>query len=103
MATLALRMRVSMSALGSVMVMAGSPTRLGQAGELARVGQLPQAEAAQLGLRGQRRRATTPLAAGVGPDLELGSPVGLLDECLLGHLAGFLASEGAAEIGRDTS
>ena len=48
-ATLALRMRVSMSAMGSVIVIVGlpSPARLGDAGHLAGVDQLAQADAAE--------------------------------------------------------
>ena len=57
-ATLALRMRVSMSAMGSVIVMvvAPSPARLGHAGELAGVHQLAQADAAEPELAVHRAR-----------------------------------------------
>src|SRR6478735_75193 len=86
-ATLALRTRVSMSAMGSVMVMgqSSSPARLGHAGDLPSVRHVSQADAAQLELPVHRVRATALLAPRVAPDLELGLLVGLVDECFLGH------------------
>src|SRR2546423_8939139 len=92
MATFPLRIRVSMSAMGSVMVMV-VPTRrrswlprgLGHAGDLARMGHLPQADPAQAEPAVDGFGAATPVAAGVGPHLELGLSLLLLDERLLGH------------------
>src|SRR4051812_27010044 len=87
MATLALRMRVSMSATGSVMVMRGlpSPARLRDAGDLAGVDHLPQADAAQAEAAVDGPRAPTTPATGVRPPLELGLPLRLLNQCLLCH------------------
>src|SRR5437762_8456828 len=90
MATLALRIRVSMSAMGSVMVMcrsAPSPTGLRHAGNLAGVNQLAQADAAQPELPEHRVGPATAPAPGVRPDLELGLPLLLLDQGLLRHYA----------------
>src|SRR3954453_1486583 len=87
-ATLALRMRVSMSATGSVIVMRfalPSPARLRHAGHLAGVDHLPQADAAQAELAVHRARPVAPAAPGVGADLVLGLALRLLDECLLRH------------------
>src|SRR5690606_35995010 len=94
-AMLALRMRVSMSAMGSVMVMCRlpSPARLGHAGQLAGVGQLAQADPAQPELAVHRVRAAAPPAAGVGPHLELGLALLLVDERLLRHGSLTLALE----------
>src|SRR5882672_1526706 len=78
----ALRMRASMSAMGSVIDMAGLPARLGDAGHLAAVGELPEAEAAQREFAEVGPRAAAPLAAGIAPDLELRRPACLDDECL---------------------
>src|SRR5205085_8227007 len=86
MATLALRMRVSMSAMGSVIVIGArlpSPARLGDARDLARVDHLPKADAAEPELAEHGPRPTTPAAPGVGPHLELGLALLLLDQCLL--------------------
>src|SRR5262245_55955034 len=86
-AMFALRMRVSMSAMGSVMVMMRlpSPARLGHARQLAGVRQLAQADTAQpeLAEHGVRPAATT--ATGVRPHLELGLALLLVDERLLRH------------------
>src|SRR4051812_33118088 len=89
MATLPLRMRVSMSAMGSVIVMrcAPSPAGLGHAGNFAGVGQVAEADAAKPELAEHRTRATAPAAAGVRLHLVLGLALLLLDECLLGHAA----------------
>src|SRR5688500_17417125 len=84
MATLALRMRVSMSAMGSVIVIA-SPARLGHAGNLAGVDQLSQADAAEPELAVHRLRATATAAPCVGAHLELGLALLLVDQCLLCH------------------
>src|SRR6478736_6452441 len=87
-ATLALRMRVSMSAIGSVIVIVRrpSPARLGDAGDLAGVHELAQADPAQAELAVDRARPTAPAASAVGPDLVLGLALLLLDQRLLGHL-----------------
>src|SRR5579862_6718541 len=87
MAVLAFRMRVSMSAMGSVMVMASppSPARLRHAGDLPGVDQLPQADTAQPELAVDGLGPATSAAPGVAPDLELGRALLLLDQCLLGH------------------
>src|SRR5579883_586768 len=87
-AVLALRMRVSMSAMGSVMVIGRalpSPARLGHARDLARVHHHPEADAAEPELAVDGLRPSAPTAPGVCPDLELGRALLLLDECLLGH------------------
>src|SRR5579875_3748444 len=89
MATLALRTRVSMSAIGSVMVIGArllSPARLRDAGDLAGVHQLAQADPAQAELPEHRVRSPAPAAPGVGPHLELRRALLFLDQCLLRHL-----------------
>src|SRR5207302_414431 len=88
MATLPLRMRVSMSAIGSVIVIASclpSPARLGDAGNLTVVHHLPEADAAQPELAEHGARAPTAATPRVGPHPELGLPLLLLDQRLLGH------------------
>src|SRR6266480_6992874 len=88
MATLALRIRVSMSAIGSTMVIVAvllSPARLGHARDLAVVHHLPKTDPAQPELAEHGLGPAAPAAPGVGPDLELGLALLLLDECLLGH------------------
>src|SRR6476659_115649 len=111
-AWLALRRRVSMSAIGSVIVMAfsalsplrfhtrvsggpvaivvcggGLPGALGHAGELAAVGHLPQADPAQAELAVDGLRPATALAAGVAADSELGLASGLDLQCGLRHVS----------------
>src|SRR5688500_9348337 len=86
MATFPLRIRVSMSAMGSVMVMvAYLPGRFRYAGDLARMGHLPQADPAEAEPAVDGLGTTAAPAAGVGPDLELGLALLLLDERFLGH------------------
>src|SRR5215213_5713934 len=87
-ATLALRMRVSMSAIGSVIVIVRlpSPARLGDAGNLAGVHELAQAEPAQAELPVHRARPAAAAASRVGAHLVLGLALLLLDQGLLGHL-----------------
>src|SRR3954452_12461415 len=115
-AALALRTRVSMSAIGSVIVMVCGaslaavpralglgdlarglsanggarvgvlPGRLAHAGELPGVGHLPQADPAQAELAVDGVRSPAALAAGVAADRELGLAGRLVDERLLGHL-----------------
>src|ERR1700722_17772275 len=87
-AVLAFRMRVSMSAMGSVMVIGRllpSPAGLGHAGNLAGVHHHPQTDAAQAELAVDGLRATTPPAAGVPAYLELRCALLLLDQSLLRH------------------
>src|SRR5438552_2578771 len=87
-AVLALRMRVSMSAIGSVIVTARrppSPGALRHAGDLTRVRHLAQAQAAQAEVAVHRARATALPAPRVRAHLELRLPLLLLDECLLCH------------------
>src|SRR5215211_2146871 len=86
-AVLALRTRVSMSAMGSViMVVASSPARLRQTRDLAGVGELSQAHPAEAELAEHRARATAAATAGVGADLELRLRCGLVDQSFLRHL-----------------
>src|SRR4029453_13438295 len=105
-AWLALRRRVSMSAIGSVIVMGirqpfspGFPARglrrsggagllpgsLRHTGQFAAVGHLADAHAAQTELAVDRGRAAATLAAGVGANSELGLRGSLEDQRLLGH------------------
>src|SRR5215217_4855175 len=87
-AALPLRSRVSMSAIGSVMLMSAHaplPARLGDAGQLAGVGELAHADPAQAELAQHRPRPPAALAARVGPHLELGGALGLGDQGLLCH------------------
>src|SRR5579872_2325425 len=73
MAALALRIRVSMSAMGSVMVMAiPLPAGLRDAGHLAGVHHGAQADPAQPELAVDRARPPAALAARVGSRRELG-------------------------------
>src|SRR5579875_711765 len=86
-AVLALRIRVSMSAMGSVIVMCRppSPARLGHAGDLSGMDHLPQADPAQAELAVDGLRPSAATAPRVRPDLELRRALLLLDECLLRH------------------
>src|SRR5581483_8696074 len=85
-ALLALRMRVSMSAIGSVSTVSLLPARLRHAGNRALVGELPQADPAEPELAEDRAGAAAPVTARVVAHLELlGSPL-LDDERCLGHL-----------------
>src|SRR6266545_489669 len=75
-----------MSAMGSVIVMATpSPARLGDAGQLAGVGELAHADPAEAELAQEGSRPPAALAAVVGPHLELGGALGLGDQRLLCH------------------
>src|ERR1700681_877731 len=90
MAVLALRMRVSMSATGSVIVIGASlpsPARLGDAGDLPGMHHDAQADTAEAELPQYGAGPTAAPASCVRPDLELGRPLLLLDQCLLGHCA----------------
>src|SRR5947209_20518456 len=83
-ATLPFRMRVNMSAIGSVIMMR-SPTRLRDARDLAGVHHLAKAHAAQAELAVDRSRPAAPAAARVRPHLVLRLAHRLLDESLLRH------------------
>src|SRR5436190_24108490 len=103
MATLALRIRVSMSAIGSVIVneLAPSPAGLRDARHLAGVDHLAQADAAQpeLAVHGPRPTAAPAARVGAHPVLRLAHR--LLDQCLLSQLASALPSERKAEGGQE--
>src|SRR5947209_5049409 len=85
-ALLALRMRASMSAIGSVII-AASPTRLRHARDHALVRELPQADPAQPELAEHRARTAAAVAARVATRLELRRPLLLDHERFLRHLA----------------
>src|SRR5438309_9769616 len=86
-ATVALRMRVSMSAMGSVIVIGDrpSPAGLPHARHLAGVHHLAETDAAEPELAVHRTRPAAAPATRVRPHLELGLALLLLDERLLGH------------------
>src|SRR3954452_4624543 len=84
-AVLALRIRVSMSAMGSVFMRSPLPARLRHAGDDARVGEIPQADAAQAELPVHGTRAAALLTARVAADLVLGRPGGLDLQRFLRH------------------
>src|SRR5262245_54582655 len=81
-ATLALRIRVSMSATGSVIVMR-SPRRLREAGDLTVVGHVTETDPAQPETPVHGARPAAAPASRVRPHLELGLPLLLLDQRLL--------------------
>src|SRR5438445_13847949 len=84
-ALLALRMRVSMSAIGSVSTVSLLPARLRHAGNRALMRQLAEADPAEAELAEDRARAAAPVAARVVAHLVLlGSPL-LHDERRLCH------------------
>src|SRR3954447_17738474 len=87
MATLPLRIRVSMSAMGSVIVIGAppSPARLRHTGYLTRMREVAQTDSAQPELAEHGARPPTPATPGVGLHLVLRLALLLLDECLLGH------------------
>src|SRR5579862_2376909 len=90
-ALLALRMRVSMSAIGSVSTVSLLPARLRHAGNRALMGELAQADPAEAELAEDRARPAAPVAARVVPHLELlGSPL-LHDERGLRHYCSLLS------------
>src|SRR5215471_4646770 len=70
-ALLALRMRVSMSAIGSVSTSSLLPARLRHAGNRALVRELAQTDAAEAELAEDRTRPAAPVAARVVAHLEL--------------------------------
>src|SRR6476659_6856995 len=84
-ALLALRMRVSMSAIGSVSIVRLLPARLGHAGNRALVRELAQADAAKTELLEHGARASAAVAARVRLRLVLRLPLLLGDQRLLGH------------------
>src|SRR5689334_14036718 len=89
-AVFAFRIRVSMSAMGSVIVTARSlpsPRALRHAGDLARVGHLPEAYPAESEVAIHRARAPAPAAPCVRAHLELRLALLLVDQCLLGHVS----------------
>src|SRR5215470_10341062 len=93
-ALLALRMRVSMSAIGSVSTVSLLPARLRHARNRALVRELPQADPAEAELAEDRARAAAPVAARVVAHLVLlGSPL-FDDERRLRHYS-FLLSPSA--------
>src|SRR6266702_1954985 len=101
-ARLSLRMRVSRSAIGSLidMVVRPLPTGLDHARHLALEGELPEAEPAELELSQKAARPAAQLAAAVDARLELGrllQPLRLHDERGLRH-ALRLPPEGNAEV-----
>src|ERR1700694_3335513 len=87
-AVLAFRMRGSMSAIGSVIVIVGrllSPTGLRHAGDLTGVDHHSQADPAQAELAVHRLGSATPTASGVPAHFELGCALLLFNQCLLRH------------------
>src|SRR5512133_2638012 len=90
-ALLALRMRVSMSAIGSVCI-SNSPARFRHAGDLALVRELAQADPAEAELLVDRARAAAAIAARVLPHLEARLSLGLRDQGLLSHSRALLPS-----------
>src|SRR5262245_9827397 len=77
-AWLALRMRVSMSAMGSEMFM-GLPARLGHTGQLAQQGTLPEADPAHREPAHVATRSTADVAPVIRPDGEALLALGLGD------------------------
>src|SRR5579862_7538966 len=86
-ALLALRMRVSMSATGSVSILSVLlPRALRHAGDHALVGELAQADPAEPELAKHSTRPAAAVAAGVVAHLELRGAGGLHPQRLLRHL-----------------
>src|ERR671922_1110546 len=79
-ALLALRMRASMSATGSVSIARLLPRALGHAGDHALVREFPQADPAEAELAEDGARAPAAVAARVAPHLEALRPALLDDE-----------------------
>src|ERR1700676_3228520 len=87
-AVLAFRMRGSLSAIGSVIVIVRrllSPTGLRHTGDLAGVDHHSQADPAQAELAVHRLGSATPTASGVPAHLELGGALLLFNQSLLRH------------------
>src|SRR6187399_695568 len=93
-ARLALRILVSMSAIGSVSTLFLLPARLRHSRDGALVREFAQADPADAELAIDRARTTAPVAARVGPHLVLGLALLLDDERLLGHLLSLFPSGG---------
>src|SRR6516165_5194798 len=87
-AVLAFRRRVSMSAIGSVIISAptSSPRRFGHARHLAGMDHRAEADPAETEALVHGARAAAAAAPRVRAHLELRRALLLLDECLLGHL-----------------
>src|SRR5437870_13721790 len=83
----AFRTRVSMSAMGSEMFMQDLPAGLGDTGQLALEGTLPEADAAQREPAHERARPAADGATVVRADAELRLPLRLCDQRFLGHLS----------------
>src|SRR6185295_13847565 len=88
----ALRRRVSMSAIGSVISLF-LPTTLCHPGDVALERQLAEAEAAQRELPHVGARAPAQLAPVAEPDLELGGLQFLRDLCSGGHISSLVFPE----------
>src|SRR3954469_11415728 len=84
-ALLALRMRVSMSATGSVSISSLLPGALRHAGDHALMGELPQADPAEPELLEHGTRPSALVAARVVAHLVLRRPRGLHDQRFLRH------------------
>src|SRR5574338_555624 len=104
----AFRMRVSMSATGSVMLMSVSslPAGLANAGDLALEGLIAEADPAQAEPPQHGTNAPTPLTAADRPTLELRGALGALDPTGLRHILlpepdGGLAAERPAELAQE--
>src|SRR5262245_429490 len=94
-----LRMRVSMSAMGSV-IMSGSPAGLHEARDLSLAREVPQAEPAHAKAAEERTRPSAQRATVVGPDPELRGPGSFHHEARLRHSElsyGFSGPEGHPE------
>src|SRR3954451_15099262 len=89
-ALLPLRIRVSMSAMGSVSIGLLLPRALGHARDDALVGELAQADPAEPELLEHRARPAAAVAAAVVAHLVLRGARGLRDHRLLGHLVPLL-------------
>src|SRR5262245_43988641 len=85
-ARFALRIRLSMSAIGSVSTSDLLPARLRHAGDRTLVRELAQADPAEAELPIDRTRTSAAVAARVGANLVLRLPLLLDPERLLGHL-----------------
>src|SRR5688572_9014859 len=82
----AFRIRVSMSAIGSVIMMvSSSPARLAHARDLALEGHLAEADAAESELAEEGARPAAAPATIVAAHLELRLALRLFDQRLLGH------------------
>src|SRR5437763_6863723 len=106
MATFPLRMRVSMSAMGSVIVIEArspSPAGLGDARHFAAVHHLAKTDPAQPELAVHGARPAAAPAAGVGPHTELGLALLLLDQCLLGQCSSWITGARVVRAGENVA